>query len=103
MSVVTLFLALAATQLPEPFATPWNRAIPAIVDRPAEAVLSVPPGFEVDVFAEGLANPRKLAQAPNGDVFVSVSRSGEVVVLRDTDGDGTVDLRHTFASGLERP
>jgi glucose/arabinose dehydrogenase len=103
VSVVTLFLALAATQLPEPFATPWNRAIPAIVDRPAEAVLSVPPGFEVDVFAEGLANPRKLAQAPNGDVFVSVSRSGEVVVLRDTDGDGTVDLRHTFASGLERP
>lgn len=103
MSVVALFLALTATQLPEPFATPWNRAIPTIVDRPAGAVLSVPAGFEVDVFAEGLVNPRKMAQASNGDVFVAESRSGEVVVLRDTDGDGAADLRRTFASGLERP
>ena len=103
LTSVTLLLALAATQLPEPFATPWNRAIPTVVERPAGAVLSVPPGFEVDVFAEGLTNPRKLAQAPNGDAFVSDSRSGEVVVLRDTDGDGTADLRRTFATGLDRP
>jgi glucose/arabinose dehydrogenase len=92
-----------ASQLPEPFETPWNRASPRVVDRPEGATLSVPAGFEVDVFAEGLTGPRRLSLAPNGDVFVAASRSGEILVLRDGDGDGRADLRATFASDLERP
>jgi len=100
---LTLLLSIAAPQLPEPFETPWNRAIPRIVERPAGATLSVPSGFEVEVFAEGLENPRRMALAPNGDVFVVESRAGEIVVLRDTDADGGADLREVFASGLARP
>lgn len=104
-----LLLSLASLQLPEParlpepFETPWNRAIPSVVERPEGARLSVPPGFEVDVFAEGLTNPRRMALASNGDLFVAQSRVGEILVLRDVDGDGTPDRREVFAAGLERP
>ena len=54
MSAIALMLILAAQQLPEPFETPWNRAIPRVVERPDGIRLSVPAGFEVNVFADGL-------------------------------------------------
>ena len=103
MSVIALLLVLSAQQLPEPFETDWNRAFPSIVERPADVTLSVPAGFEVSVFADGLSNPRHMALAPNGDVFVAESRSGEILLLRDADGDGVAERRETFATALERP
>ncbi len=103
MSAIALFLIVAIPQLPEPFETPWNRAIPTVVERPGDARLDVPAGFRVGVFAEGLQGPRRLAVAPNGDVFVAESRLGQIVVLRDSDDDGVADVRETFASELDRP
>ena len=103
MSPIVLMLVLAAQQLAEPFETPWNRAIPSVVEQPDGVRLSVPVGFEVNVFAEGLSGPRRMALAPNGDVFVAASRDGEIVLLRDTDGDGVAERRETFATALERP
>ena len=44
-----------------------------------------------------------MALAPNGDVFVAESRAGEILLLRDADGDGVVERRETFATALERP
>ncbi len=88
MSAIAMMLLLSVQQLAEPFETPWNRAIPTVVEQPADARLSVPAGFSVNVFADGLINPRHMALAPNGDVFVAESRAGEVVLLRDADGDG---------------
>jgi len=101
MNVLALLVMTLPQQLPEPFETPWNRAIPGIVEE--GTALTVPEGFEVTVFADDLANPRRLALAPNGDVFVAESRAGEVIVLRDADGDGIAELRATFAAGLQRP
>ena len=103
MLSLTLVLALSVQQLPEPFATPWNRAIPSIVAQPDGTSLRVPEGFEVSVFAEDLSDPRRMELAPNGDVFVAESRAGEIVVLFDEDGDGRAERRQTFASGLDRP
>jgi len=103
MTAIALLLVVAVQQLAEPFETPWNRAIPSIVERPDGVRLSVPTGFEVNVFADGFSNARRMALAPNGDIFVTESRQGEIVLLRDSDGDGVADVRETFATGLERP
>ena len=65
--------------------------------------LQVPDGFRVSVFAGGFAQPRFMAVAPNGDVFVSDPRAGTVVVLPDRDGNGKADGKTVFASGLNRP
>ncbi len=43
---------------------------------------SVPKGFEVNLFASGLASPRLLRVAPNGDVFAAESNTGRIIVLR---------------------
>ena len=42
----------------------------------------VPNGFEVNLFASGLAEPRIIRVAPNGDVFVAESSAGRIRVLR---------------------
>lgn len=103
MLALSLLLAMSAQQLPEPFETPWNRAIPTVVERPEGAGPIAPEGFEVVTFAEDLSDPRNMALAPNGDVFVAESRAGEIVVLLDEDADGRAERRETFATGLDRP
>lgn len=53
--------------------------------------LKVPAGFQVSVFARDLQNVRWLVVAPNGDVYASRREQGDVLLLRDTDGDGRAD------------
>jgi len=81
------------------------RNVSKVVPRPEGAELSVPPGFQIDVYAEGdFRQPRGLLQAPNGDVFVAESAPNRITMLRDSNGDGKVDERFVFASsGLTRP
>jgi Raf kinase inhibitor-like YbhB/YbcL family protein len=66
---------------------------PAKVDAtPARiAALKAPAGFSVTAFATGLKNARILAVAPNGDVYLSRRDQGDVLLLRDTNGDGRAD------------
>ena len=46
------------------------------VERRSDQKPVVPPGFEVNLFASGLAGPRTLRTAPNGDIFVAESSAG---------------------------
>ncbi len=89
-----------------------------------------PAGFAVTRYAQDLGHPRWLYLLPNGDVLVAESatqpsRGGglegwvanrvqrdagafaaggnRIVLLRDGDGDGDVDERHTFAENLNQP
>jgi glucose/arabinose dehydrogenase len=75
-----------------------------IIPRPDGAEITLPPGFEISLYAEGdLVKPRWMALAPNGDVFVAESEAGRITVLRDSDGDGKADQRFAFATDLARP
>ena len=62
------------------------------------SVLRVPAGFEVNVFARELENPRMLAVAASGDVYVTRRKVGDVLLLRDTDGDGAADEQTVIAN-----
>ncbi len=75
---------------------------PRVVARPAHSEPEVPPGFRVSVFAGGFTQPRWLAVAPDGDVFVADSAAGQIVVLR-TDAGGKVAAREVFADHLDLP
>jgi glucose/arabinose dehydrogenase len=61
----------------------------------------VPNGFEVNLFASGLLEPRILRVAPNGDVFVAESSAGQIKVLRP-NGTSASDSK-VFATGLMNP
>lgn len=66
---------------------------PAKVEATAQRIagLKAPPGFAISVFADGLKNARILAVAPNGTVYVSRRDQGDVLMLRDANGDGRAD------------
>ncbi|WNG51674.1 sorbosone dehydrogenase family protein [Archangium minus] len=62
--------------------------------------LSVRPGFSVNVFAQGLTNPRVLAVRPDGSVYVTEREAGRVTLLRDSNGDGRADQTTPVLTGL---
>ena len=55
--------------------------------------LTLPQGFRIQRFAQGLDNPRMLAVADDGTVYVTQRTPGNLVMLRDTDGDGIADIQ----------
>jgi glucose/arabinose dehydrogenase len=107
--LATLLLMLQAVpqavpqSLPEPYATSWFRQGPRVVAQPEGAALQVPDGFTINVFAEGLRHARRMALAPNGDVFLAEGNGGQITVLRDADKDGVAERKEVFATGLTRP
>jgi glucose/arabinose dehydrogenase len=97
IQVFALLLSLLAQQLPAPFSTPWYRKGTRRVDMPEGHKLTVADGFNVSVFADKLQNPRFMALAPNGDVFITEPSAGKVTVLRDADKDGVAETKVKFA------
>lgn len=64
--------------------------------------IELPPGFSINVYAQGLSAPREMALGANGTLFVG-SKTGEVYALKDNDGDGQADKTYMIAQGLEAP
>ncbi len=94
---------ITAGDLPRPYASRSARNSPSVVDPPAGAHPIVPPGFSVDAFARELDGPRIVRVAPNGDIFVSETASGRILVLRAKDGATTPTNNELFATGLDEP
>lgn len=65
--------------------------------------LAVPPGFNIDVYAAGVANPRQLAVAAPGLVFAGSREAGNVYALVDDDLDNRVDRVFIIATHLYMP
>ena len=76
---------------------------PVVVAPPPNFQPTVPPGFTVSVLAKGFVEPRWLAVAPNGDVFVADSAAGQVVVLHGLSAQGSAESRTVFADHLNLP
>src|SRR5271165_6937197 len=74
-----------------------------VVPPPPNFQPQVPPGFKVSVFAQGFTQPRWLAVAPNGDVFVADSAAGQVIVLGDREKHSQAESRDVFADRLNLP
>ena len=72
-------------------------------DDDAQAFVQVPQGFAVSIFAEGLAGVRMLEMGPDGRLYASLSRAGEIVRF-DLNPDGTANGGPSVvASGLREP
>lgn len=66
--------------------------------------IKLPPGFKIEIFAEGLPNARSLELTPNGTLFVgTMQQNGPVYAVVDTNGDFRADRKYTIASGLYMP
>jgi glucose/arabinose dehydrogenase len=89
--------------LPPPYATSSTGNPPDRVRRAPGMAPMAPPGYRVNLFADGLDHARWLAVAETGEVFLAEPRAGKVTQLVDTDGDGRADKRSTFARGHDAP
>jgi glucose/arabinose dehydrogenase len=65
--------------------------------------IRLPPGFTIDVYADGVGNARQMALSPNGTVYVGSRGEGKVYAVVDRNRDGRADKVHTIASGLNMP
>ena len=54
---------------------------------PMVKLLNVPDGWQVNVAASGLGRPRMLYNGPNGELYVTRRDGGDVLMLKDADGD----------------
>ena len=63
--------------------------------------IKLPQGFQISVWADGVANARSIAQSPGGTVFVGTWNAGNVYALRDDNKDGKADKVITVVSGLK--
>jgi len=104
----------------------WNFC--EVIGWPKGRTPVAPAGFKVNLFADGLENPRNIYVMPNGDALVSEANTeisglkriganiigasasqnynksaNRVTLLRDTNGDGIADIRKVFLSGLNKP
>ncbi len=95
---------ISPSNLPKPFATESVARPSKIIRRTDDAILFLPKGFSINIFAEGdFSRPRMMTVAPNGDVFVSDAGTGKIIMLRDADKDGSAEQRFTFAENLNLP
>ena len=88
-----------------PMATDGEASIASIVkviEPPQGALPKVPEGFAVQVFARGFDQPRTLRVAPNGDIFLSESGTGRVLVFNASAGSQP-GRPEVFAENLDRP
>jgi glucose/arabinose dehydrogenase len=77
--------------------------------------ISLPPGFRIEIYAEGLSNPRSMHLSPNGTLFVgsrgapatfvrgAPADAGQVYAILDRDNDHKADEVITIDSGLNVP
>src|SRR5438270_4153665 len=74
--------------------------IPAAADKLPIGKLKVPAGFNLEVYAAGMANAREMAVGDKGTIFVGSRLVDKVYAIVNKDGKRTVKV---LASGLYRP
>jgi glucose/arabinose dehydrogenase len=94
---------ITTADLPEPYATKGVDNGAQMVPRPDTSWPQAPAGFKVTLYAEGLVQPRLIRTAPNGDLFVAMSSSNEILVFRGIDAHGKPKHMEKFADGLSQP
>jgi len=87
--------------------TQWNaqaaQAKPVAVEHPSLADIKVPKEFRVNVFAADLQEPNALAFDDAGNLYYTELVDGNIVRLRDTNGDGVADEKKIFAADFKNP
>ena len=102
---LALCSATAMAQLPPgdgPVVVSTTMAEPSPVkfDESLLARLQVPAGFRIEVFAKDMQHVRWIQVAPNGDLYVSRPKQGDVLLLRDANRDGKMDSQTIVAQNI---
>ena len=95
--LVAVFFLLKDSKIPKTLPQNSNQSSPIISNNRKSAGeipninFSLPPDYEVRVFAKGLGKPRDLTLSPGGTLLVSDINRDRVIALPDKNGDGAAD------------
>jgi len=78
----------------------WAATLAAARELPLQSI-TLPPGFEITVFAHDVPDAREMALGDRGTLFVGSMRAGRVYAIRVRDGKPAGTF--TIASGLTMP
>jgi glucose/arabinose dehydrogenase len=65
--------------------------------------IKLPPGFQIELYADKVENARSMTLSPNGTVFVGTRSAGNVYAIVDRNGDYKADEVIKLAQGLNMP
>jgi len=103
----TVETAIGTLNLPAPFETESAVKLYDLQEWPEGKLPKAPAGFTVTKYADGFDNPRWTYVAPNSDIFVvesnTKSSANKITLLRDTNNDGSFEVRETFLEELNQP
>ncbi len=68
-----------------------------------EKPVTLPPGFQINVYASGLDGPRMMAIGPDGQLYVAERGADRVIRLPDADGNGQADAVQVVYGDLNEP
>ena len=77
-------------------------AVSAGADVPLDR-LSLPPGFEIEVYIDGVDNARSMALGPDGTLYIGTRAKDRVYAVPDRNRDMTGDEVIVIDSGLRSP
>jgi len=104
--------------LPQPFATESATKKSKVIGWHNDKKPIAPVGFQVSKFVDNLDHPRWIYVADNGDVFIAEANSphsvsdkllgknqspNSIIMLRDSDKDGTYESKTEYLKGLNKP
>lgn len=96
-----LAVLLAGTAGPSAFAQmtqPTTATAPEAVG-PGIPAFWVRPGYKITLAADNIPNARFMEFDDKGTLYISRPGPGDILALRDKDGDGVYEARETFTSG----
>lgn len=76
---------------------------PTDKDDSSLSFLKLPDGFKIDIFSKDLENPRVIAFDPAGRALVSETKTGKVLMLKDSDNDGKAEDKVVILENLKQP
>jgi glucose/arabinose dehydrogenase len=65
--------------------------------------IQLPPGFQIQVYAENVPGARSMVMSPTGVLFVGTRKGGRVYAVLDQNSDRTADSVVTICEGLNMP
>ena len=65
--------------------------------------LTLPEGVKLSIFTDNVSNARFMAFDSDGVLYLSQTKSGQVIALPDNDSDGQADEMIEIISGVDRP
>ena len=65
--------------------------------------IKLPEGFSINIYAQGVDNPRSLALSDRGTLFIGTRRHGSVQAVRDEDQDKVADKHYVLAEDWQMP